>query len=72
LISAEQVRAALADLLRAAVTSVDHVEGSVANQDFAVVLADGTKLVLKAGPSAEIAAEAWTCQTVDGAGRTGS
>jgi hypothetical protein len=57
----EQVRAAVAELLGVAVTSVDQVQGSVANQDLAVLLADGARVVLKAGPSAEIAAEAWTC-----------
>ena len=62
MISAEQVRATVADLLGAAVTTVEHVPGSVANQDFAVDLVDGARFVLKAGPSAEIAAEAWTCQ----------
>jgi len=62
MISAEQVRATVADLLRAAVTSVERVRGSVANQDFAVDLVDGARFVLKAGPAAEIAAEAWTCQ----------
>ena len=62
MISAEQVRATVADLLGAAVTTVERVPGSVANQDFAVNLVDGARFVLKAGPSAKIAAEAWTCQ----------
>ena len=66
MISAEQVRATVADLLGAAVTSVERVRGSVANQDFAVDLVDGARFVLKAGPAAEMAAEAWTCQRLIG------
>ena len=62
MISAEQVRATVADLLGAAVSRIERVPGSVANQDFAVDLVDGARIVLKAGPAAEIAAEAWTGQ----------
>jgi hypothetical protein len=45
-------------MVGAAVTRVHRLQGSVANQDFVVDLADRTRLVLKAGPAAEIAAEA--------------
>jgi hypothetical protein len=58
LITAEQVSATVTDMVGAAVTRVHRLQGSVANQDFVVDLADRTRLVLKAGPAAEIAAEA--------------
>lgn len=68
LISAEQVRAAAADVVGAEVTRVDRLQGSVANQDFVVNCADGARLVLKAGPSAEVAAEAWACRRLTALG----
>jgi len=43
-------------------TTVRQVPGSVANLDFVIGLADATRVVLKTGPAAEIAAEAWTCR----------
>jgi len=40
----------------------------VANVDFVVDLADGTQVVLKTGPAAEIAAEAWACRRLTALG----
>jgi len=68
MISVEQVRATVTDTVGAAVRRVHRLQGSVANQDFVVDLADGARLVLKAGPSAEIAAEAWACQRLTALG----
>lgn len=47
---------------------VTHLPGSVANHDFAVTLSDGSAVVLKVGPGQEMAAEAWTCRRLFGAG----
>ncbi len=49
-------------------TSVLQVAGSVANVDFVVGLVDATKVVLKTGPAAEIAAEAWVCRRLSALG----
>lgn len=61
MISSGQVRLVVADLLGGEVTRVTRLPGSVANQDFLVESSDASRLVLKAGPEAEIAAEAWAC-----------
>lgn len=38
------------------------LQGSVANQDFVIEYAEDARLLLKAGPETEIAAEAWACE----------
>lgn len=62
------VRSAVATALGREATTVRRVPGSVANVDFVVDLVDATRVVLKTGPIAEIAAEAWACRrlTADG------
>ena len=50
------------------VTSLQQVAGSVANVDFVVDLGDGARVVLKTGPAAEIAAEAWACRRLTSLG----
>lgn len=60
-IDGEQVRLAVRDLLGREVAGVARLAGSVANQDFVVECRDGSRLVLKAGPATEIAAETWAC-----------
>jgi aminoglycoside phosphotransferase (APT) family kinase protein len=61
LISSEQVALVVAEVLDVAVSRVTRLPGSVANQDFVIEQAGGPRLVLKAGPEAEIAAEVWAC-----------
>ena len=61
LISNEHVRLLAADLFGLAAVRVTRLPGSVANQDFLIEDAGEPRLVLKAGPAAEIAAEAWAC-----------
>ena len=56
------VREAVALATGREATSLQQVAGSVANVDFVVGLDDGTRVVLKTGPAAEIAAEAWACR----------
>ena len=51
-----------------AATSLQQVPGSVANVDFVVGLVDATRVVLKTGPAAEIAAEAWACRRLTALG----
>lgn len=60
-ISSEQVRSAVAEVLGYEVRRVTRLSGSVANQDFVVESVNDLRLVLKAGPETEIAAEAWAC-----------
>lgn len=49
-------------------TTIRRVPGSVANVDFVVGLVDATRVVLKTGPTAEIAAEAWACRRLTALG----
>jgi aminoglycoside phosphotransferase (APT) family kinase protein len=59
LISSEQVASLVVDVLDVEVSRVTRLSGSVANQDFVIEHAGEPRLVLKAGPEAEIPAEAW-------------
>jgi aminoglycoside phosphotransferase (APT) family kinase protein len=56
------VRAVLTAATGREPTSVRQVPGSVANVDVVVDLVDASTVVLKTGPAAEIAAEAWVCR----------
>ena len=58
LISNEQVRLLVTDLFGGVVGRVKRLQGSVANQNFLIEYGSEPRLVLKAGPVAEIAAEA--------------
>lgn len=61
LLDPQRVGALVADVLGVEVSDVSRLQGSVANQDFAVAYGHGLQAVLKGGPDAEIAAEAWAC-----------
>ena len=67
-VSVERVRAVVADMLGVEVMRVERLSGSVANQDFGVHLAEGARVILKAGPATEVAAEAWACERLTAAG----
>ena len=67
-ISVEQVRTAVAGALGVSISDVVRLQGSVANEDFVIRVAGGGKMVLKAGPAAEIAAESWACRRLAAAG----
>jgi hypothetical protein len=61
-VTVEQVRATVSAAVGEAVALVRRLQGSVANQDFVATLATGQKMVFKAGPTNEIAAEGWVCR----------
>jgi aminoglycoside phosphotransferase (APT) family kinase protein len=60
-ISAERVRSVVAAALGDEVGRVTSLAGSVANQDFVIEAVGSQRLILKAGPASEIAAESWAC-----------
>jgi aminoglycoside phosphotransferase (APT) family kinase protein len=62
------VRAALAAATGREPTTVRQVPGSIANVDFVADLAGASAVVLKTGPAAEIAAEAWVCRRLTARG----
>ncbi len=64
----ERIRGAVAASLGADVAAVEHVPGSVANQDYRVGLADGRHVFVKVGPPTELAAEAWALGRAAAAG----
>jgi len=61
-LTAEVVTRYVADTVGREVIGVRTLPGSVANQDFLVRLEDASAVVVKAGPRAEMAAEAWACR----------
>ena len=60
-VSGERVRSVVAGALGREIDRVTSLPGSVANQDFVIECDGGPRLILKAGPALEIAAEAWAC-----------
>jgi len=67
-ISSEHVRSVVAELLGQNASKVARLPGSVANQDFVIECVDNRRLILKAGPETEIAAEAWACSYLTAVG----
>lgn len=61
-IDLDLVQAAVVDALGGAVAGVERISGSITNQDFVVDRGHHPRVVLKSGPRAEVAAEAWTCE----------
>lgn len=61
-ISLDRVAATVSSAVGQPTVDVVTVHGSVANHDFVVRTLDGRRVVLKAGPENEIAAEAWACR----------
>lgn len=62
-----RVASALGSYLGTAVTAVEDLPGSVANQDFMVHTASGD-VIVKTGPVGELRAEAWACERLRGEG----
>jgi aminoglycoside phosphotransferase (APT) family kinase protein len=64
----DMVAAFVARVAGRGVTKVKTLHGSVANHDFVVQLDSLSSMMVKAGPRNEMAAEAWACRRLDGAG----
>jgi aminoglycoside phosphotransferase (APT) family kinase protein len=64
----ERLSGVVAASLGADLAAVQHVPGSVANQDYEVDLADGRHVFVKVGPRSELAAEVWALGRAAAAG----